>query len=77
VSLANKTTVIADVTCPLAAFITAWATTPSGYDALFAAEMHDDWARRHRLVLSMRKGGHVLYIGYHITEPNGQLVHCH
>ena len=76
-SLANKTTVVADVSCPLAAFITAWVTTPSGYDALFAAEMRDDWARRHRPVLSTREGGHVLYTGYHITEPNGQLVHCH
>ena len=77
VSLVNKTMVVVDVSCPLAAFVTAWVTTPSGFDALFAAEMRDDWARRHRPVLSMREGGHVLYTGYHITEPSGRLVHCH
>ena len=76
-SLANKTTVVADVSCPLAAFTVAWVTTPSSYDALFAAEMRDDWARRHRPVLSTGKDNHSLYTGYHITEPNGHVVKCH
>jgi len=75
--LANISTIVGDVSCTLAEFGAAWVTTASDYDVLFAATMRDDWARRHRPVLSRGQTNHVMYTGYHITEPHGQVVQCH
>jgi hypothetical protein len=77
VSLANRTTVVGDVACTLSEFATAWVTTPSDYDTLFAATVRSDWARLHRPVLSRGRTDHVLYTGFHVTEPLGQVVRCH
>lgn len=53
-----------------------WAQTLSDYETIFARVLRQDWARRHRPVLS-RGDNHYMYTGYHITEPDGELVHCH
>lgn len=77
VSLANRTTIVGDVAATLVDFLVAWVTTPSSYDVLFAKTIRDDWARRHRPVLTTRQDGHVLYTGFSPAEPNGEVVRCH
>ena len=77
ISLANRTTIVGDVAGTLSELLVAWTTTPSDYDALFAATVRDDWARRHRPVLSRGSDDHTLYVGFSITEPDGDLVRCH
>lgn len=76
-SFANKTTVVGDIANTLSEFATAWTTTLSEYDTLFATTVRHDWARRHRPVLSRGNGLHYLYTGFHVTEPHGKLVRCH
>jgi hypothetical protein len=76
-SLSNVTTVVSRVSCTLADFCESWVRTASGYDVLFATTMRDDWARRHRPVLSTDKDCHTLYTGYIVTEPYGRIVQCH
>ena len=76
-SLANRSTVVAEVASPLADLVAAWIQTPSDFDELFASAVRSDWARIHRPVVSRSHHRHVLYTGYHATEPNGELVQCH
>ena len=51
--------------------------TPSDYDAIFASIFRSDWARNHRVVLSQGRDKHTLYTGFTVTEPHGQVTHCH
>lgn len=76
-SLANQITLVGDVCTPLAEFVTAWVTTPSDYDTLFAVTVPDAWARVHRPVLSTGSMVHHLYTGYSVLEPRGEVVRCH
>ena len=57
-------------------FVALWVQTPSDYDVLVARTMRGDWARKHRPVVT-RNNVHTLYTGYHVTEPNGEVVVCH
>jgi len=75
--LANIITVVGDVACTLAEFGAAWVMTGSDYDGLFATTMRNNWARRHRPVLSRGQDIHIKYTGYNVTEPYRQVVQCH
>ena len=76
-SLANTSTVVANVSSTVAELIAGWAQTRAGYDLLFARVVWSDWATRHRPVLSTGRDTHTLYTGVTLTEPDGLTTKCH
>ena len=59
----------------LTQFLLLWTRTPSDYDVLISRTMTEQWAACHLPVLT-QNDQHTLYTGYHITQPDGQLVIC-
>jgi hypothetical protein len=76
-SLANGVTIVAVVAPDLMQFATTWVQTPSSLDVIAALSFPRDWAHKHLPVLSMGQEDHRLNTGYHVGEPNRQLIRCH
>ena len=74
-SFANQTTLVSMVMTHLTEFLVLWTQTPSDYERLISRTFPSDWAASRLPVLS-RKGTHVLYTGYQVTQPNGGTLVC-
>ena len=66
-----------DIAGTLSDFIAQWVQTGSGYDLLVATTMGSDWVKSHIPVFSSREQGHMVYMKYEPSEPNGNNVRCH
>ena len=76
VSLANNMTVVGEVATVLVDFTVQWVQLPSNYDFLVASTIDKKWALQHRLVISRKGHGYILYTKYLYQEPHGQLIFC-
>ena len=76
VSLANNTTVVGKVTTVLVEFTAQWVQLPSNYDFLVASTINKKWALQHRLVISRKGHGHILYTKYLYQESHSWLIFC-
>jgi len=82
-SLANKITLVGDVSDALLKFTALWVQTPSDYDILVAKSFPAQWAAAHQPVFSRYTDPertipeHTLYTRFSLARPGGALVVCH
>src|SRR5579872_3460601 len=77
VSLANKVTIVGEVSSELQKFAARWVQSAStDYDVIVATTFRKGWLTNHELVISTPSAGHMLYSEWTSLYPNGREVVC-